>query len=132
VTPNQILTLNAGTYHIVSYFGNVNAKVKADLRVEAGQLTDATLYHKAAQVTFKLVTAPGSEAIADVDWTVKSADGNTIFAETGTFPETVLAAGDYLVLAKRGATVYNRRFQVQPGAPEDVEVLTTVTAPDAG
>jgi hypothetical protein len=123
---NDILTVNAGTYHIVSYFGDVNAVVRADLEVEAGQLTDATLYHRAAQVSFKLVTDAGGEAIADVDWTVKTADGATVFTNTGTFPSTVLQEGDYVVLAKRGDTVYNRAFEVQPGQPKEIEVLTTV------
>ena len=123
---NDIVTLNAGTYHIVSYFGDVNAVVRADLRVEPGQLTDATLYHRAAQVSFKLVSEAGGEAIADVDWTVKTADGATVFTNTGAFPSTVLQEGDYLVLAKRGDTVFNREFQVQPGQPREIEVLTTV------
>lgn len=132
VAPSEILTLNAGTYHIVSFFGDVNAEVKADLHVEPGKLTDATLYHKAAQVAFKLVSAPGGEAIADVDWTVKTSDGNTVFSESSAFPTTVLAEGDYLVFAKRGKTVYNRRFQVRAGPPENFEVLTTVTGQSAG
>jgi hypothetical protein len=123
---NDIVTLNAGTYHIVSYFGEVNAVVRADLRVEPGQLTDATLYHKAAQTSFRLVSEAGGEAIADVDWTVKSPDGATIFTNTGTFPSTVLEEGDYTVLAKRGDKVFNRDFQVQPGQPKEIEVLTTV------
>jgi len=126
LAPSDIVTLNAGTYHIVSYFGDVNAVVKADLRVEPGQLTDATLYHKASQVSFKLVSEAGGEAIADIDWTVKTADGQTVFENTGAFPSTVLAEGDYLVLAKRGEQVYNREFQVQPGAGEEIEVLTAV------
>jgi hypothetical protein len=123
---NDILTVNAGTYHIVSYFGDVNAVVRADLRVEPGQLTDATLYHRAAQTSFKLVSEAGGEAIADVDWTVKTSDGETIFTETGAFPSTVLQEGDYLVLAKRGETVFNREFEVQPGQPREIEVLTAV------
>jgi hypothetical protein len=123
---NDVVTLNAGTYHVVSYFGSVNAVVRADLRVEPGQMTDATLYHRASQVTFKLVTEEGGEAVADVDWTVKTADGETVFAEIGAFPATVLAEGDYLVFAKRGDTVYNREFQVQPGQGREIEVLTTV------
>ncbi|WP_291395328.1 hypothetical protein [Devosia sp.] len=126
LSPNDIVTLNAGTYHIVSYFGDVNAVVRADLRVEPGQLTDATLYHKAAQVSFKLVSQAGGEAIADIDWTVKTADGQTVFTNIGAFPSTVLAEGDYLVLAKRGEQVYNREFQVQAGPAREVEVLTTV------
>jgi hypothetical protein len=126
LSPNEIVTLNAGTYHIVSYFGAVNAVVRADLRVEPGQLTDATLYHHAAQISFKLVSEAGGEAIADVEWTVKTGDGATVFSELGAFPSTVLSEGDYLVLAKQGAQVFNREFQVQPGAPSEVEVLTTV------
>jgi hypothetical protein len=124
--PNDIVTLNAGTYHIVSYFGSVNAVVRADLRVEVGQLTDATLYHHASQVGFKLVSETGGEAIADVEWTVKTADGSTVFAELGAFPSTVLAEGEYLVLAKQGAQVFSREFQVQPGSAREIEVLTTV------
>src|SRR4029079_17989716 len=111
---NDIVTLNAGTYHVVSYFGDINAVVRPDVKVEPGQLTDATLYHKAAQISFKLVSETGGEAIADVDWTVKTADGTSVFTNTGTFPSTVLEEGDYLVLAKRGDKVYNRNFEVQP------------------
>ncbi len=126
LSPNDIVTLNAGTYHIISYFGDVNAVVRADLRVEPGQLTDATLYHKAAQISFKLVSEAGGEAIADIDWTVKTEDGRTVFTNIGAFPSTVLSEGDYLVFAKRGDQVYNREFQVQPGAAKEIEVLTTV------
>lgn len=124
--PNDIVTLNAGTYHIVSYFGTTNAVVRADLRVEPGQLTDATLYHHASQIGFKLVSEAGGEAIADVEWTVKTADGATVFSELGAFPSTVLAEGEYLVLAKQGSQVFNREFAVQAGSPREIEVLTTV------
>ena len=123
---NEIVTLNAGTYHIVSHFGDINAVVRADLRVEPGQLTDATLYHHASQVAFKLVSEEGGEAIADVEWTLKTAEGETVFTELGAFPATVLAEGDYLVLAKRGEQVFNREFQVQPGSAREIEVLTAV------
>lgn len=126
LSANDILTLNAGTYHVVSHFGSINALVRADLRVEPGELTDATLYHRAAQVAFKLVSEPGGEAIADIEWTVKTAEGETVFTNLGAFPSTVLGEGDYLVLAKRGEDVFNREFQVQPGPAREIEVLTTV------
>jgi hypothetical protein len=126
VPPNDIVTLNAGTYHVVSRFGSINASVRADLRVEPGQITDATLYHKAAQVAFKLVTEAGGEAIAAVEWTVKTADGTTVFTDLGAFPATVLAEGDYVVFAKQGDNVYNREFQVQAGPLREIEVLTAV------
>ncbi|MDB5535973.1 MAG: hypothetical protein JWQ65_848 [Devosia sp.] len=123
--PNEIVTLNAGTYHIVSHFGDVNAVVRADLRVEPGQLTDATLYQKASQISFKLASEVGGEAIADVEWTVKAADGTTVFTDLGAFPATVLAEGEYTVLAKQGETVVNRDFEVQAGSSQEIEVLTT-------
>ena len=126
VGPNEMVTLNSGTYHVVSYFGAINAVVRADLRVEPGQITEATLYHRASQVSFKLVSEAGGEAIADVDWTVKDADGKQLFTDTGAFPATVLQEGDYEVFAKRGDSVYNRRFSVTPGQPREIEVLTSV------
>jgi len=124
--PNEIVTLNAGTYHIVSRFGDVNAAVRADLRIEPGELTDATLYQRASELSFKLVSEAGGEAIADVEWTVKTGDGATVFSDRGAFPATVLAEGEYLVLAKLGDQVFNRQIEVQPGSPREVEVLTSV------
>lgn len=126
LAPNEIVTLNAGVYHIVSRFGSINATVRADLKVEPGQLTDATLYHHASEISFKLVSEEGGEAIADVEWTVKTSDGATIFSDRGAFPSTVLAEGEYLVLAKLGEQVYNREIQVQPGGPREIEVLSTI------
>lgn len=124
--PNDIVTLNAGTYHIVSHFGDINAVVRADLRVEAGELTDATLYHHASEVSFKLVSEEGGEAIADVEWTIKTPDGATVFTDRGAFPTTILAEGDYTVLAKQGEQVYNRDVQVMSGGSREIEVLTGV------
>jgi len=126
LVPNDIVTLTAGTYHIVSHFGTINAVVRADLRIEPGQLTDATLYHHASQISFKLVSEAGGEAIADVEWTVKTADGETIFSDLGAFPSTVLAEGEYLVFAKQGEQVFNRDFQVSSGSAREIEVLTAV------
>ena len=124
VNANDILTLNAGTYHVVAHFGDQNAIVRADLRVEPGQLTDATLYQKAAQISFKLVSDKGGEAIADIDWTVKGQDGQSVLVETGTFPAAVLEEGTYTVSAKRGGKTYTQTFQVKPGQTQDIEVVT--------
>lgn len=126
VSPGQIVRLNAGVYHIVSYYGTANAKVRADLRVEPGQMTEATLYQRAAKIDLRLVSQQGGEAIADVDWTVKTAGGDTVYTAHGAFPSTVLEEGDYRVLAKLGDKVYNRDLQVKPSRPRQVEVLTSV------
>lgn len=124
VQPEQTLHLNSGTYSVTSYFGNVNATAKADLQVKPGQLTEATLYHKAAQVTFKLVSEPGGEAIADTSWIVKNLAGETIYEEATAFPATVLAQGEYILLARLGDRVFNREFEVLPGLPREIEIIT--------
>ncbi len=126
VKQGETIYLNAGTYHVISYFGDVNAKVRADLRVEVGQLTDATLYHNAARISFRLASEPGGQAIADVEWTVKNQQGEILYKELGAFPSTILREGDYVVIAKIGQKVYNRDFQVQPSPPREIELLTSV------
>src|SRR5690606_37389849 len=123
---DELIHVNAGIYSVVSEFGPINAVARAEIRVEPGEITQATLYHRAAQVNLKLVSEEGGEAIADVEWTIKTTSGDTIFSEIGAFPSTVLAEGDYLVLAKLGDNVYNREFQVIPGAPREIEILTAV------
>ena len=125
VGPDSVLALNAGTYHVVSYFGGVNAVERADLRVDPGQLTDATLYQKAAQVSLKLVSQAGGEAIADVDWAIKDKDGKAVYTQSGAFPSTVLEEGDYTVSAQRAGKTYNQPLHVAAGKPEDIDVLTS-------
>jgi len=115
--------LNAGTYHIISEYGGINATVRADLRVTAGQLTEATLQHRAAQITLKLVSEKGGEAIADTAWSIVSNQGAVVMESNRTFPTTVLASGSYTALARNGGKVYKRDFTVSAGANGDVEVL---------
>ncbi len=126
VRPNDIIYLNAGIYNVTSYFGNVNAKVQADLRVEVGQITDATLYHDASKISFRLASEPNGKAIADVEWSVKEQNGEIVYTNLGAFPSTILKEGDYAVIAKIGKKVYNRDFQVKPSAPREIELLTSV------
>jgi len=126
IAPGDTVHLNAGVYHIISRFGKYNALVRADLRVDPGQITDATLYHRASRVSLKLVSDPGGEAIADVEWTIRTAEGDVIYASVGAFPALILEEGDYSVIAKRGNNVYNRDFNVHAGSPSEIEVLTGV------
>jgi hypothetical protein len=124
VKPGDIVALNAGIYHVVSHFGDLNATETADLRVQPGQVTDATLYQKAAQVSFKLVTQVGGEAIADVDWTIKERGGKQLFAQSGSYPSIALEAGDYTVEAKRAGKTYSKEFTVSAGNPQEIALLT--------
>ena len=48
---NTILRLPAGTYRIVSQYGDTNAIMCTDLTIESGKLTTASVKHRAAMVT---------------------------------------------------------------------------------
>lgn len=125
VPPEKVVRLNAGSYQIVSHYGSANAVVRADIRVEAGKLTEATLTQRAALLTMKLVRDHGGEAIADTAWTITTASGDLIHQSVGAFPTMVLAEGDYVIVAKNNSKVYQRPFTVEAGHDTDVEVLTT-------
>jgi len=131
VPPNKVVRLNAGTYHVVSSYGSVNASVRADIRVEAGKITEATLQQRAALLTMKLVRDHGGEAIADTAWSVSTASGDVVRESVGAFPSMVLAEGDYLIVAKNHDKIYQRPFTVHSGENTDVEVLTSdIASPD--
>ena len=121
--PEDIIRLNSGTYHIVSNYGSENAIIRADLRVEAGKLTEATVEHKAAELTMKLVREAGGEALADTAWSVINPSGEVIKESVGAFASMVLAEGDYTVIAKNRDKLYQRDFTVVAGKNQDVEVL---------
>ncbi|WP_312869825.1 hypothetical protein [Jiella pacifica] len=125
VPSEKVVRLNAGSYQIVSHYGTANAVVRADIRVEAGKLTEATLTQRAALLTMKLVRDHGGEAIADTAWTITTASGDLIRQSVGAFPSMVLAEGDYVIVAKNNNKVYQRPFTVTAGHDTDVEVLTS-------
>ena len=125
VKPGTMIRLNAGSYYVVSHYGGVNAEVRADIRVQPGKLTEATVYHKAAHVTLKLVNEPGGEALANTHWSVLTPGGDQLVESVGAFPSFVLAEGDYAVVAKHNDEVFNRDFSVESGLDRDVEVVVT-------
>ncbi len=125
VAPNTVVRLNAGTYHVVSTYGAVNAVIRSDIRVEAGKLTEATVEHRAAEMTMKLVREPGGEAIADTSWSVLNGSGDPIKESVGAFAPMVLAEGDYTVVAKNRDRMYQRDFTVHAGKNEEVEVIAS-------
>lgn len=123
VSPNAVIRLNAGTYHIVSTYGSINAVVRSDIRVEAGKLTEAEVEHRAAQITMKLVREPGGEALADTHWSVLTESGDILKENVGAFTSMVLAEGAYTVVARNRERTYSRDFVVASGRHQDVEVL---------
>ncbi len=125
VSPNSVVRLNSGTYHIVSTYGQVNAVIRSDIRIEAGKLTEATVEHHAAELTMKLVREAGGEAIADTSWSILSGSGDPIREMVGAFASMVLAEGEYTIIAKNRDRIYQRDFTVVGGRNQDVEVMAT-------
>ncbi|MCG8559857.1 MAG: VWA domain-containing protein [Hyphomicrobiales bacterium] len=121
--PGLIIRLNAGAYHIVSVYGDANAKVRADVTVEPGRLTEATINHTAAKVTFKLVLQPGGEALADTTWSILTPGGDVVKESAGALPTHILAAGSYTVLARYNGKNYTRDFALEAGDVKQVEVV---------
>lgn len=121
--PNVVNRLNAGIYRIVSHYGDANAKVEADVTVEAGKLTEATVSHLAGRVTFKLVTRVGGEALPDTQWTVQTPDGQLVMQSVGALPTHILAPGTYSVTAKSNSGIFKRDFTLANGEVTQVEVL---------
>ncbi|TCT07790.1 hypothetical protein [Aquabacter spiritensis] len=119
----EVVLLPEGTYHVVSTYGDANAVVRADVQVQAGKLTDATVHHRAAQVSLKLVKAPGGEAQADTQWSVITPGGDPIKESIGAFPTVVLSEGDYRVIARNEGRAVEQEFKVEAGRDQQVEVL---------
>lgn len=125
VDANTIVRLNAGTYHIVSEYGDINAVVRADIKVEAGKLTEATIQHRAAQINLKLVSEAGGEAIADTAWSVLTSSGDIVAESVSAYPSMVLAEGEYTAIARNKDKIYQKDFQVEAGRSSAVELLLT-------
>ena len=119
----EAVRLPEGMYHVVSTYGDTNATVRADIKVESGKLTDATLRHRAATMTLKLVENAGGEALADTNWSVFSPGGDIVQESVGAFATMTLAEGFYSVVARHAGKTYARDFKVETGRDGDVEVL---------
>ena len=121
--PGLVIRLNAGAYHIVSLYGDANATVRADVTVEPGKITEATIKHAAAAVTFKLVQSSGGEALADTQWSILTTTGDVVKENAGALPTHILAVGDYAVVAKHNGESYTSKFSVASGQAKQIEVV---------
>jgi hypothetical protein len=123
VLTGEVVVVPQGTYHLVSNYGDANAVVRSDIRVQAGKLTDVTITHRAAAITLKLVTEKGGEALANTAWSVLTPGGDVIKEALGAFPRVILAEGEYRAIARNEGRVYQREFKVVTGVDGDVELL---------
>lgn len=125
VPPGATVRLHAGTYHVVSKYGDVNAKIRADLRVEAGKVTEATIEHRAARVTLNLVRTENGFPLADTAWTVIGTSGEVLAEDVGAYPTMILASGEYTVIAKHRGQIFQQEFSVDAGRDVTVRVLAS-------
>ena len=120
---DDMIRLPEGTYHVVSTYGDANAIMRSDLKVESGRVTEATLNHRAATVTLKLVGSAGGEAIAGTAFSVLTPGGDVIREAIGAFPSVTLAEGEYVLIARHEGKVHTKEFRVESGLDRDVEVI---------
>jgi hypothetical protein len=118
-----VMRLNSGTYRVHSVYGDSNAVIEADVTVEPGKLTEATVDHQAGKITFKLVRQAGGEALADTIWNIYASDGQLVKRSGGAFPSHVLAAGNYQLKVEHGGREIAGTFAVEPGDKKQVEVV---------
>ena len=137
--PGDLLRLPEGNYRVVSTYldkestgsmpapgaapNATNSVVSAELRVQTGRLTEATLRHNAATITLKLVNAAGAEALANTSFSVLTPGGDVIRELIGAFPSLILADGEYVVIARRSGKTYQKTFTVQSTMDRDEEIL---------
>ena len=131
--PGVVIRLNAGAYHIVSLYGDANAKVKCDVTVEPGKITEATVKQTGAKVTFRLVQTLGGEALADTKWKILTSAGDVVKENAGALPTHILATGSYAVVADHSGLDYTRKFSIESSEPKQIEVVVEdgPTTPEA-
>ena len=121
--PGIVLRLNAGAYRIECLYGDANAVAKADITVEPGRVTEATLKQTGAKTTFKLVQTLGGEALADTKWTILTSAGDVVKENAGALPTHILAPGSYAVVADHAGEAFTRKFSIEPGEAKQIEVV---------
>lgn len=120
---NDMIRLPEGTYHVVSTYGDANAIMRSDLKVDSGRVTEATLNHRAATVTLKLVASAGGEAFAGTAFSVLTPGGDVIREAIGAFPSVTLAEGEYVLIARHEGKVHTKEFKVESGLDRDIEII---------
>ena len=123
IKAGRMIRLPIGAYRVVSTYGDTNAITSADLNVEPAKLIKATLRHRAATVTLKLVNNLGGEAYAGTAFSVLTPGGDTIRDLVGAFPSLILAEGDYILVARNNGRVFTTEFKVRSGIDQDIEIL---------
>lgn len=133
--PNALVRLPVGQYHVVSTFGDANAVVEVDVRVEPGKLVEATVHHKAAAIGFRLVEGRTAAPVDNTSWSILTPGGDVVREAISPQPSFVLAEGKYLALARHDGRSYSRDFTVVSGQDQTLDIArgeSTAVKPSAG
>ena len=111
---DEVIGVPEGTYHVSSTLMQLPANPKAaagaamptnstaggEVKVPSGKIVEVTMHHRFANLTLKLVNAPGAEALANSSFTVLTPGGDLIGELIGAFPSIILAEGEYVAVAR--------------------------------
>ncbi|BCJ91281.1 hypothetical protein IZ6_20160 [Terrihabitans soli] len=131
VKAGQILRLKSGSYQVTSTYGQVNAKIVSEVRVEPGKLTEASVMHKAGKVDLRLVAPNGAE-IRDANWSLLTPAGDVVAETLTDLKNVILNEGDYVAIARYDGTIFSQEFKVQSGRAIGVDVAAVKRAGPAG
>ena len=119
----EVIRLNAGTYSLVSRFGNANAVVETDVTIRPGMLTEVEINHKVGLVTLRLSgAAQGNASGEPVKWQLVDSKGTIVFRAEGNETAQVLVPGSYRATAEYRGKSYSSDFAVEIGEKKTVEI----------
>jgi hypothetical protein len=121
VKAGQILRLKAGAYQITSTYGQANAKIISEIRVEPGKLIEASVLHKAGKVDLRLLSNSGAE-VADATWSILTPGGDIVSETLSELKDFVLAEGEYVAVARYDGRIFQKPFEVRSGRAAAVDV----------
>ncbi|CAN1506935.1 hypothetical protein MCEMSEM23_00661 [Rhabdaerophilaceae bacterium] len=118
-----VLRLPEGTYHLVSTYTGTNSVIRSDVKIETGRITQASVNHRAASMTLKLVRVEGGVALAGTQWTIETPGGDIVAEAVGAFPTIDIAEGSYVVTARHNDRDFRGTMKVEGGLNRDFEIV---------
>ncbi len=112
---NARVVLAAGKYRVEGRFGALNAEASRDIAVAAGARETASLTPPAARVRLRLASEPG-EAVSDIFWKVRLANGPIVWSSTESEPVGLLQQGNYVIEVQTRQVRHERAAEVRAGA----------------
>ena len=120
--PGEVIRLNAGTYHLVSRFGDANAVVEADVTVRPGMLTEVEINHKAGIVHLGFARHDTDGPSETVQWQINDSNGAVIMRADGARISQILAPGAYIAAVDYGGRKFEARFEIDIGETREVNI----------